>query len=128
MAPPSGDLKYLAHVGRAIYDGMATADPQAVWFFQGWTFMNQAQFWKQDRIKAFLDAVPTDRMLVLDLFCDSNPVWDKTQGFYGKPWVWSFVYNFGNNTCIGGWGLCSDSTTWRPRGNIRWAVIFAAWA
>jgi alpha-N-acetylglucosaminidase len=104
MSPPSDDLRYLAGTGRAIYDGMGKADPQAVWLLQGWTFMSQTQFWKQDRIKVFLDAVPTDRMLVLDLFCESNPVWTKTQGFYGKPWVWSFVYNFGNNTILGSSG------------------------
>ena len=44
MNPPSGDLKYLAGIGRAIYEGMAKADPKAVWLLQGWTFMNQAQF------------------------------------------------------------------------------------
>jgi alpha-N-acetylglucosaminidase len=101
MTPPSGDLNYLAGVGRAIYAGMAQADPQAVWLLQGWTFMNQAQFWKQDRIKAFLDAVPSEHMLVLDLFCESNPVWNTTQGFYGKPWVWSFVHLFGDRTSLG---------------------------
>jgi alpha-N-acetylglucosaminidase len=104
MSPPSGDLKYLADIGRAIYEGMAEADPKAVWLLQGWTFMHKADFWKQDRIKAFLDAVPSDRMLVLDLFCERTPVWNTTQGFYGKPWVWSFVYNFGDTTVLGGSG------------------------
>lgn len=104
MTPPSGDLKYLAAIGRAIYDGMAKADPEAVWLLQGWTFMNQGHFWKQDRIKAFLDAVPDDRLLVLDLFCERTPVWNTTAGFYGKPWVWNFVYNFGNNTILGSSG------------------------
>jgi alpha-N-acetylglucosaminidase len=104
MTPPRGDLPYLAATGRAIYDGMAKADPQAVWLLQGWTFMNQAHYWKQDRIKALLDAVPAERMLILDLFCESNPVWSKTQGFCGKPWVWSFVYNFGNTTVLGSSG------------------------
>jgi alpha-N-acetylglucosaminidase len=104
MRPPSGDLDYLAKLGRAIYDGMAKTDPQAVWLLQGWTFMNQSSFWKQDRIKAFLDAVPNDGLQVLDLFCENRPVWNQTQGFYGKPWVWNFVYNFGNNTIIGGSG------------------------
>ena len=104
MSPPSGDLKYLSGIGRAIYEGMAKADPKAVWLLQGWTFMNQARFWKQDRIKAFLDAVPNDHMLVLDLFCERTPVWNTTQGFYGKPWVWSFVYNFGDTTALGGGG------------------------
>jgi alpha-N-acetylglucosaminidase len=104
MTPPSGDLAYLANTGRAIFEGMAKADPQAVWLLQGWTFMNQGRFWTQDRIKAFLDAVPSEHMLVLDLFCESNPVWNKTQGFYGKPWTWSFVYNFGNRTLLGSSG------------------------
>jgi alpha-N-acetylglucosaminidase len=104
MSPPSGDLKYLADIGRAIYEGMARTDPKAVWLLQGWTFMNQAHFWKQERIKAFLDAVPNDHMLVLDLFCESTPVWNTTRGFYGKPWVWSFVYNFGDTTVLGGSG------------------------
>jgi alpha-N-acetylglucosaminidase len=104
MTPPSGDLTYLASTSRAIYEGMAKADPQAVWLLQGWTFMNQASFWKQDRVKAFLDAVPNEHMLILDLFCESRPVWNQTQGFYGKPWVWSNVYNFGNNTILGASG------------------------
>lgn len=104
MTPPSGDLAYLSGIGRAIYDGMAQADPQAVWLLQGWTFMFGRQFWTQERIKAFCDAVPNDRLLVLDLFCDVNPVWNKTEGFFGKPWVWNFVYNFGNNTSLGGSG------------------------
>jgi alpha-N-acetylglucosaminidase len=104
MTPPSGDLDYLSKLGRAIYDGMAMTDPQAVWLLQGWTFMNQGHFWKQDRIQAFLDAVPDEGLQVLDLFCENRPVWNTTQGFHGKPWVWNFVYNFGNNTLISGSG------------------------
>ncbi len=104
MTPPSGELTYLANTARAIYNAMAQADAKAVWLLQGWTFMSQADFWQQDRIKAFLDAVPNDHMLVLDLFCEANPVWNKTHGFYGKPWVWSFVYNFGNRDIVGSSG------------------------
>ena len=104
MAPPSGDLDYLARLGRAIHDGMAKTDPQAVWLLQGWTFFHQRKFWTPERIKAFLDAVPDQGMLILDLFCEKSPVWNQTEGFFGKPWVWSFVYTFGNNTVIGGSG------------------------
>ena len=70
MAPPNGDLTYLADTGRAIYKGLAQTDPKAVWLLQGWTFMNQERFWRQDRVKAFLDAVPDEQMLVIDLFCE----------------------------------------------------------
>ena len=107
MAPPSGDQTYLAGIGRAIYRGMAQADPQAVWLLQGWTFMNQHEFWTPERIRAFLGAIPDDRLLVLDLFCDSHPVWSETEGFYGKPWVWNFLCNFGNTTFLGSAGPLS---------------------
>ena len=104
MTPPSGDPIYLGQLGRAIYDGMSKTDPDAVWLLQGWTFLSQADFWKPDRIKAFLNAVPDNRLLVLDLFCENHPTWNQTEGFYGKPWIWNFVYNFGDNTLLGGSG------------------------
>ena len=102
MTPPSGELDYLANLSRAIYDGMAKTDPQAVWVLQGWTFMNQRSFWTQPRFKAFLDAIDDDRMLVLDLFCESTPMWSSTDSFCGKPWVWCNVQNFGNTVFLGG--------------------------
>lgn len=104
MKPPSGDLDYLARVGRAIYDGMVQADPQAVWLLQSWCFQPVWTFWTQERVKAFLSGVPDDRLLVLDLHCDVTPLWKEREGFFGKPWVWSVLYNFGNNTLLGGVG------------------------
>jgi len=102
MVPPSGDLKYLDALGRAIYDGMAKTDPQAVWVLQGWAFYFQRNFWTQPRIEAVLAGVPDDRMLVLDLFCESTPMWNRTEAFCGKPWAWCFVQNFGRAVHLGG--------------------------
>ncbi len=102
MTPPSGDLDYLANLSRAIYDGMAKTDPQAVWVLQGWTFMNRRSFWTQPRFKAFLDAIDDDQMLVLDLFCESTPMWSRTDAFCGKPWIWCNVQNFGGTVFLGG--------------------------
>ncbi|MEA3225255.1 MAG: alpha-N-acetylglucosaminidase, partial [Planctomycetota bacterium] len=62
MTPPRGDLKYLADLSRAIYNGMSRSDPEAVWVLQGWAFMNKRSFWTQPRIQAFLDAISDDRM------------------------------------------------------------------
>lgn len=95
MTPPRGDPEYLAGLGRAIYAGMAQCDPQAVWVLQGWAFMNKRQFWTPPRFKAFLDATRNDRMLVLDLYCETMPMWDKTDAFCGKPWLWCNVQSFG---------------------------------
>ncbi len=102
MTPPSGELKYLAGLGRAIYDGMARSDPDAVWVLQGWTFMFKRSFWTQERIEAFLGGVPDDRMMVLDLFCESRPMWSQTEAFCGKPWLWCNVQNFGGTVHLGG--------------------------
>ncbi len=102
MTPPSGELDDLARLSRAIYNGMAKTDPQAVWVLQGWTFSFKRSFWTQPRIQAFLKAIPDDRMLVLDLFCETNPVWNKTEAFFGKPWVWCNIQNFGRTIHLGG--------------------------
>ena len=98
MTPPSGDLEYLAQLGRAIYQGMAARDAEAVWVLQGWAFMDKRSFWTQPRIEAFLGGVPDGRMLILDLHCESRPMWDQTKAFTGKPWLWCNVQNFGRNT------------------------------
>jgi alpha-N-acetylglucosaminidase len=102
MTPPSGELEYLERLSRAIYHGMIDSDPQAVWVLQGWAFMYQRQFWTQDRIRAFLDAVPHDRMVVLDLFCEARPMWNETEAFCGKPWLWCNIQNFGDTVFLGG--------------------------
>ena len=102
MTPPSGDTNLLTATGRAIYEGMAKTDPDAIWVLQGWAFFIKSRFWTQPRIEAFLAQVPDDHMLVLDLFCDVTPVWSETRGFCGKPWVWCAVQSFGDRVYLGG--------------------------
>ena len=102
MRPPSGEPEDLARLARAIYDGMAAVDPQAVWVLQGWIFLNQRSFWTPPRREAFLGAAPEDRLLLLDLFCESSPMWRETEAFCGRPWLWCNVQSFGGNTRLGG--------------------------
>jgi len=103
MDPPSGDPDFLRSVSGAIYGAMAEADPRAVWVLQGWfLYYSPAKFWTEARSRAFLGAVPDDRMIVLDLFGDQHPIWDKFQAFYGKPWIWNVVHNFGGKTSLNG--------------------------
>ena len=102
MTPPRGDLEYLERLSRAIYQGLVANDPEAVWVLQGWAFMFNRDFWTQPRIKAFLDAVPDERMAVLDLYCESRPMWNETEAFCGKPWLWCNIQNFGNTVFLGG--------------------------
>jgi alpha-N-acetylglucosaminidase len=69
---------------------------------QGWLFFNNPNFWKPPQSKALLGAVPDDRMIVLDLFCESAPVWNKTEAFYGKPWAWGIIQSFGAQVSLHG--------------------------
>lgn len=100
--PASGDSASLAALSARIYDGMRGADPRAVWVMQGWLFYSDRTFWTEPRIRALLGAVPNDGMILLDLAAEIAPVWKRTSAFYGKPWIWCMLNNFGGNVNLFG--------------------------
>lgn len=100
--PPSDDPEFLAKLSARVYEGMKSADPQAVWVMQGWLFYSDRKFWKAPQIEALLKAVPNDKMILLDLATEIEPVWKRTEAFYGKPWIWNMLNNFGGNTNLFG--------------------------
>ena len=100
--PPSDDSLYLSGLSARILDGMQKVDPAAVWVMQGWLFYSDRKFWKSPQIKALLDAIPNDHMLLLDLAAEIEPVWKRTSAFYGKPWIWGMLNNFGGNVNLFG--------------------------
>ena len=100
--PPSSDPAFLAGMGRAVYQSMHAADSSAVWVLQGWFLYYQAKFWKEPQARALIGAVPDDRMIVLDLWGDRHPVWQDRDAFYGKPWIWNVLYNFGGKVNLNG--------------------------
>lgn len=102
MPPPSNDPVFLDSMGKAVFSAMTIADPEAVWVMQGWLFYFNADFWKPDQTAALLRSVPRGRMLLLDLFCEDTPVWDKTQAFHGHDWCWSIIHSFGDQTSLHG--------------------------
>jgi len=100
--PPSAEPEFLSKLSARIYDGMSAADPKAVWVMQGWLFYSDRKFWKEAQTEALLKAVPNDKMILLDLATEIEPVWKRTAGFYGKPWIWNMLHNFGGNTNLFG--------------------------
>jgi alpha-N-acetylglucosaminidase len=102
MPPPSKDPAFLAAMGHSIYEAMRTGDPEAVWVLQGWLFFNAPDFWQPPQGRALFGAVPDDRLLALDLYCEHTPVWPKTEAFYGKPWIWCVIQNFGGTVSLHG--------------------------
>jgi alpha-N-acetylglucosaminidase len=100
--PPTNDSTYLDGMSKKVFNSMAAADPKAVWVMQGWMFHYNNKFWQPQQIKALLNAVPDKQMIVLDLYSDAHPVWNRTEAYYGKPWIWSMLQNFGGNISLFG--------------------------
>jgi alpha-N-acetylglucosaminidase len=100
--PPSDDSLFLNELSAKVYDGMREADPDAIWVMQGWLFYSDRKFWKEPQTEALLKAVPDDKMIILDLATEIEPVWKRTQAFYGKSWIWNMLNNFGGNTNLFG--------------------------
>ncbi|XP_072105359.1 alpha-N-acetylglucosaminidase [Mobula birostris] len=98
MTPRSSDPRYLSSISNAIFKSMTQVDPLAIWLMQGWLFLNKPWFWRPTQVKALLHGVPLGRMIILDLFAESRPAYSLTESFYGQPFIWCMLHNFGGNT------------------------------
>ncbi|MDR3142511.1 MAG: alpha-N-acetylglucosaminidase [Tannerellaceae bacterium] len=102
MTPPSSDSTFLNNMVGTIYESMAKADPKAVWVMQGWMFYFKERFWRDTQRKALLNAVKDDQLIMLDLWSDNRPLWEKSNAYEGKPWIWCMINNFGGNNSLFG--------------------------
>lgn len=94
IQPRLADKNYLTSAAHGIYSAMRSVDEHAVWLLQGWMFVKNP-FWSDDKLEAFLTAVPRGRMLVLDLQSEQSPQYMRTKSFYGQPFIWCMLHNFG---------------------------------
>jgi alpha-N-acetylglucosaminidase len=88
----------LADFGQSVYDAINAGDPQGTWVMQGWLFYNNQKFWDKESVRSFLSKVPNDRMIIIDLANESFHGWEKLDGFFGKPWIYSTIHNYGGNS------------------------------
>lgn len=102
LMPPSWEPDYLGRVSRQVYESLQAADPDATWLQMGWLFYNERKYWTNDRVEAYLTSFPTDRQILLDYYCERMEVWQRTESFYGVPYVWCYLGNFGGNTFLCG--------------------------
>nr|WP_321412735.1 alpha-N-acetylglucosaminidase [uncultured Carboxylicivirga sp.] len=100
--PPSDDPEYLSKISYKVYQGMKAVDPNATWVMQGWLFYSHRDFWKAPQIKGLLSSIPDDNMIILDLATEIEPVWKRTEAYYGKQWIWNMLHNFGGNISMFG--------------------------
>ena len=106
MIPKSWEPDYLGRVSRGVYESLAAADPNATWLQMTWLFYNERKYWfegdSDERVKAFLTSYPAERSILLDYYCERMEVWRKTQSYYGIPFIWCYLGNFGGNTFLAG--------------------------
>ena len=102
MDPPSWEPDYLANVARNIYTSLQQSDSEARWLQMTWVFYYKRKSWTPERLRAYLTAVPQDKLVLLDYFCEKTEVWRTTEGFYGQPFIWCYLGNFGGNTMLVG--------------------------
>ena len=81
MRPSSSDPDSIAAWGKKVYDGMAAADPQAVWFVQGWSLGG----WQIPDLQAYFSLIPTGRLQV-------GAYW-KIEAYYAHGSTWKYDTN-----------------------------------
>ncbi|TKG94400.1 alpha-N-acetylglucosaminidase [Puteibacter caeruleilacunae] len=102
VEPPSWEPEYLANVSSTIYNSMIDVDPDATWLQMSWIFYFERKHWTNERIEAMLNAVPQNKMMLLDYYCENTEVWRMTNSFYEQPYIWCYLGNFGGNTMLAG--------------------------
>jgi alpha-N-acetylglucosaminidase len=55
-----------------------------------------------ERTKAYLHAVPKNKLVLLDYFCDAREMWKETEQYYGQNYIWCYLGNFGGNSFLAG--------------------------
>ena len=102
MEPPSWEPEYLARISQQVYESLRKADKKAEWLQMSWLFYHKRKQWTSERIEAYLKGAPLSKQVLLDYYCDRQEVWRMTDKFYGAPYIWCYLGNFGGNTNLAG--------------------------
>ena len=100
--PPSFEPDYLNKVTKHIYESLTAVDPEAEWLQMAWFLYYQRKDYTPERTRAMLTGVPQGKMTMLDYYCEYKEMWREHKGFYGQPFIWCYLGNFGGNTNVQG--------------------------
>jgi hypothetical protein len=100
----AGDVP-VPDAARAVETSLQTARPGATWVILGW---------QSNPRPALLDAIDTDRVLIVDGLSDLDTVTDREKEWGGAPYAFGTIPNFGGRTTIGA-------------NTDRWTEKFTAW-
>ncbi|XP_012534782.1 alpha-N-acetylglucosaminidase isoform X2 [Monomorium pharaonis] len=113
--PNSTELIYLKNVSQSVFLAMNAVDSKAIWLMQAWLFVHDITFWTESRVRTFLTSVPTGRMLVLDLQSEQFPQYERFESYYGQPFIWCMLHNFGGTLGMFGSAQIVNQRTFEGR-------------
>ncbi|XP_043288874.1 alpha-N-acetylglucosaminidase [Venturia canescens] len=113
--PPASDLASLRNIGQAVFNTMTDVDPQAIWLMQGWLFVHEMLFWTEPRVEAFVTSVPIGKMIVLDLQSEQFPQYARLESYFGQPFIWCMLHNFGGTLGMFGSAEIVNERTFEAR-------------
>ncbi|KAF9433228.1 hypothetical protein BGZ76_009717 [Entomortierella beljakovae] len=97
LLPACMTVDCLKQITRDVMIALKDADSKAVWTMQAWFILRGP--WYDDRIRAYFDGIRRvnggEDAFVIDLQSEVNPIWRRTQGYFGIDWGWSMLNNFG---------------------------------
>lgn len=90
--------------GTKAFESLNRTDPEAIWSFQGFAFIGWDSPDQAEAVKGFVDAVPKDRFVVLDMSYSGLGEWTKfnNASFFEAPFIWTALHNFGGTDGIKG--------------------------
>ncbi|MEV6105833.1 alpha-N-acetylglucosaminidase [Streptomyces sp. NPDC051940] len=83
----------IAAAGERIQRGMLDACPDGLWVVQGWG---------DNPSKELLSRLDADRLLIVDLNADDTPRWARKEAFWGAPWAFGTISNWGGRGYVFG--------------------------
>jgi alpha-N-acetylglucosaminidase len=100
--PYSANASYLQSIASSTIASLRAADPEAIWMMQGWMFFSSETFWTTELVQAYLGGVGNDSMIILDLYSEAQPQWQRLDAYYGKHWIWCELHDYGGNMGLEG--------------------------
>ena len=88
-------------MAKAMTKLLEDVDSEAVWLTDSWRFQDR-KVWPKEDVRAFLDAIPDEKLLIYDTWADANPLYKELDYFFGKYWCFGSIHSFGGNTYLHG--------------------------
>lgn len=100
---PAGDPLWKRR-GEAVYQALARADAGALWSFQGFAVIGWSGAEKAAALAGFIEAAPKGKFMIIDMDYGEGE-WETKfdrDGFWGTPFVWTKLHNFGGTDGLRG--------------------------